>query len=1306
MSTAWTASSAQIFAAIAMQRPDGTLIGFSCANGTCTPNSDVAIRVSASASGFTLVDERDNTETYTTAGALTSITYVDGYQQTLNYNVDGTLSTISDNHGRVLQLSYTNGLQTGLTLPDGTAITYQYDTYGRLLTVTYPSIATPRTYQYAKPLWPNALTGIIDENNQTYASIGYDSQGRATSTALGGGISESHSLVYNSDGSATVTDPLGAVRTYSYQTLQGRPKNTAITGQPCDRCGPAATSYDSAGYIASKTDFNGNITVYNNDPSRGLETRRVEGSGAAQRIVNTIWNANFRVPIQRTVLNASSVTESMSKWTYNSRGQMVSRCEMDPAIRTAFNYACGSLNTPPTGVRQWIYGYADTPSAGYPLVGLLQSVDGPRTDVSDVTTYSYYQTTDLSGCANLGKTCHNLGDLQKVTNALGQTTTYWTYDKNGRVTRIQDANGTFTDLTYHARGWLLTRTVRANADGSANASLDATTTFAYDNVGNVTKVTQPDGAYLSYTYDAAHRLTDIADNLNNRIHYTLDGAGNRTQEDTKDPSNTIKRTLSRQYDQLNHLVKLLNATSATVQWYQNPTEAPPHGVTYTDGYDGNGNAIYSVDGAQGAGTEQQYDPLNRLVKTLQDHAGTGSTHDTTTQYAYDTRNNLLSVIDPDNLTTSYNYDGLNNLSALYSPDTGSTGYTYDSAGNRLTQTDARGVTSTYAYDAVNRLTSISYPTTKTNNLNITYAYDQATAGCYNIGRLTTMTDSSGTTTYCYDRRGNVMGKTQVTNGITLVTGYTYTLADRLLTITYPSGHVITYGRDSVGRITSVGYKASAGAGMSYVLNNVTYYPFGPMNVLTFGNGRTLTKTYDQDYAIDKVVSSSASGLVIDATVDAIGNLTNASSAVAASPPTQQYRYDNLYRLTNVQDGSGTSLMAFAYDNTGDRLSKTPQGSGAQAYTYTSGTHHVASVAGVSRSYDANGNTTQVGTATQVYDNRNRLASTNAPVSFNYNGRGERVFKTGKLFTYDEAGRVLGEYTTAGAALGEYVYADSTPVAYMTAGSVYYVETDQLGTPRQVIRPGTTPATDTTLWKWDYFANNSAFGENTPSVQTVTFNLRFPGQYYDTETGLNYNYLRDYEPGTGRYVESDPIGLRGGSSTYSYVKNAPTSDFDLFGLFGFTSQCNRGQKKQIRDALDLVRIQWKECFGPDCQGNNLITRTAKETGWLDAVLSTMEFDCAKRNYVPHSNEEACGWTYGSYHTPIKTGGREPGQIVVSPAGFTDPAGCQCLSSTLFHELLHFADDMWGQTSNDQNHSIINPIEKRCAQCPLPTTIVTP
>jgi RHS repeat-associated protein len=113
--------------------------------------------------------------------------------------------------------------------------------------------------------------------------------------------------------------------------------------------------------------------------------------------------------------------------------------------------------------------------------------------------------------------------------------------------------------------------------------------------------------------------------------------------------------------------------------------------------------------------------------------------------------------------------------------------------------------------------------------------------------------------------------------------------------------------------------------------------------------------------------------------------------------------------------------------------------------------------------------------------------------------------------------------------------------------VSYVETDHLGTPRVAI----DATRNASIWTWDNPA--SAFGENAPNQDpdadgtAFTLNLRLPGQYYDSESGFNYNYFRDYEPGTGRYVESDPIGLDGGINTYAYANGNPYIYVDSFGL---------------------------------------------------------------------------------------------------------------------------------------------------------------
>jgi YD repeat-containing protein len=150
----------------------------------------------------------------------------------------------------------------------------------------------------------------------------------------------------------------------------------------------------------------------------------------------------------------------------------------------------------------------------------------------DRTTYTYSATT---------------GNLETITNAAGHVTTLSNYDANGRVGKITDPNGMTTDLVYHVRGWLTSKTV-SGAGGGAE-----TTSYDYDGVGQMSKATMPDGSAIFYTYDGARRLTDIADSLGSTIHYTLDAMGNRTKEEVKDPSGTLTRQTARIYDALNRL---------------------------------------------------------------------------------------------------------------------------------------------------------------------------------------------------------------------------------------------------------------------------------------------------------------------------------------------------------------------------------------------------------------------------------------------------------------------------------------------------------------------------------------------------------------------------------------------------------------------------------------------------------------------------------------------------------------------------------------------------------------------------------
>ena len=623
-------------------RGDGRTYLFSMNGNVGVPDADISdqlvrnVDVNGATIGWEYHTQGDDVESYDSAGLLQSIQNRDGLTQLLTYSdastpheiapKPGLLIGVTDPQGRSIQFTYDSVMRIStMTEPLGgvTRYAYTFGTNAVLTSQTDPANRI-RTYLYNEPAYTNnanlpfALTGIIDENTKRFATFGYDATGKATLTEHAGGVD---SLVLQYDAvtaTTTTTDALGAVRVYTTTSQYGVKKPVSMT-KPCATCpdGVATSSqtYDANGYPDLTTDFNGMVTDHDYD-SRGLEYQRIEAKTVAggatpaeKRTLVTNWNASFRVPDQRSVKNLSGTVESLTKWNYagNTRGQATARCEIDPSVSGATSYICGSSTNAPSGVRQWQTVYCEKPdvSAGTcPLIGLVKSVNGPRlaTDpgmggVDDITSYTYYQTDDAS-CASGGACPHRHGDLWKVTNALGQVTTYVTYDKNGRAARVQDANGTLTDFVYHVRGWLTDRIARANTLGTPSPS-DATLHIDYDPVGNVTKMTQPDGAYLSYTYDDAHRLLKISDNLDNTIDYCpdgvgtadcLDAAGNRWVEEVTDSSD-VKRSLHRVYNQLGQLTQVLNAAGLPVE---TSTDLSETGVV--DGYDGNGNRILRDDG--------------------------------------------------------------------------------------------------------------------------------------------------------------------------------------------------------------------------------------------------------------------------------------------------------------------------------------------------------------------------------------------------------------------------------------------------------------------------------------------------------------------------------------------------------------------------------------------------------------------------------------------------------------------------------------------------------------------------------------
>jgi YD repeat-containing protein len=220
--------------AYSVRRDDGRVIEFPLGGSTIVSPQGIKLQLSASGSGFTIVDENDNVESYDVSGKLTSVASRSGVVQTMSYDGTGRLTGVTDSFGNSLTLGYANGRVSSATGSSSQVFQYAYDFMDRLATVTAPDTTT-NTYLYGNASFENALTAVKDENGSTLSSWTYDSQGRATHTEENGGAN-AVTLVYNSDTNVTVTDSLGAVRTFSYERHGDLNLVSGISGSQCPTC--------------------------------------------------------------------------------------------------------------------------------------------------------------------------------------------------------------------------------------------------------------------------------------------------------------------------------------------------------------------------------------------------------------------------------------------------------------------------------------------------------------------------------------------------------------------------------------------------------------------------------------------------------------------------------------------------------------------------------------------------------------------------------------------------------------------------------------------------------------------------------------------------------------------------------------------------------------------------------------------------------------------------------------------------------------------------------------------------------------
>ncbi|MFI8242604.1 putative T7SS-secreted protein [Streptomyces sp. NPDC085866] len=875
---------------------------------------------------------------------------------------------------------------------------------------------------------------------------------------------------------------------------------------------PCALTH-SSGYRLQLTCSSGRI--------RTLALAGAAADGSDQELVNYGYSTDGHLT---DVINSS---RRPTQFGYDERGRIVSWTDTN---QRTFAYTYDEHNrctyqAGEAGHQRSVFTYSspDDPS-GQHTTTITDSFGHDTRFVMNERDQVIARIDPLGNVTRFVRDRHNR--LRQHTDPLGHTMTL-DYDAAGQLTTVTRPDGHTARAEYNHLG-LPTKVV--NPDGTVIRR-------TYDERGNCTSDTNPSGQTTHYLYDEAGRLTSVTDPMGNTTTIDPDPAGLPLA--VTDPLGAVTRYERDAFGRITTVTDPVGAV-AQMDWTLEghlTRYTAPDGTVESWTYDGEGNCTSHTD-PLGGKSRYEYTHFDLLTSRT---GPDGVRH----EFIHDTELRLTGVVNPLGLTWSYEYDAAGNLAAETDFDGRRLTYTHDAAGHLVSRTDQTGQVIRYERNFLGQVTRKQAQGHTTE-----YAYDLT-------DQLTQATSPDCTLTLLRDQFGRLRSET--VNGRTL--SYTYDQWGRLSSRTTPTGALTTWRYDAAGRPAQV---VAAGRTIDFAYDAAGREVSRRIdNSLTWANqfdiaGRLTAQTITANTRHQPIRQRGYS-------YRADGNLVQIDDP-AAGP--RCITLDPVGRVTAVQAANWNET--YAYDEAGNQVfaswpSNHPghEATGPRTYTGT----RLTGAGTVRYEYDALGRVTlrqktrlsrKPDTWRYEWDTEDRLTSVITPDGtrwrYTYDPLGRRTSKSrlaadGEIvlerteFTWD--GTTLCEQTTVSAHAPHPVTLTwdhhglhpITQTERITSGDApqseidarfFAIITDLVGTPSALVDEHGDIAWQTrrTLWGTTAWAvDSSAY---TP--------LRFPGQYFDPETGLHYNHFRHYDPETARYLTLDPLGLAPAPNPSSYVHN--------------------------------------------------------------------------------------------------------------------------------------------------------------------------